>query len=109
VRRDGAAEDGAGKGRTGRDGRERAARAVGIATWIPNRRCAGEAGDRNAAGAGGARDGLTRVVRVFAYSGPVDLRKGFNGLSALVEQEMTHKLLGRRPRDLSEPLDGDNP
>ena len=29
--------------------------------------------------------GLTRVVRVFAYSGPVDLRKSFNGLSALVE------------------------
>jgi transposase len=50
--------------------------------------------------------GLTRVVRVFAYSGPVDLRKGFNGLSALVEQEMKHKLLdgdvylflGRKPR-----------
>jgi transposase len=50
--------------------------------------------------------GLTRVVRVVAYSGPVDLRKGFNGLSALVEQEMKHKLLdgdvylfvGRKPR-----------
>lgn len=50
--------------------------------------------------------GLTRVVRVFAYGGPVDLRKGFNGLSALVEQEMKHKLLdgdvylflGRKPR-----------
>jgi transposase len=50
--------------------------------------------------------GLTRVVRVFAYSGPVDLRKGFNGLSALVELEMKHKLLdgdvylflGRKPR-----------
>jgi transposase len=50
--------------------------------------------------------GFTRVVRVFAYGGPVDLRKGFNGLSALVEQEMKHKLLdgdvylflGRKPR-----------
>ena len=50
--------------------------------------------------------GLTRVVRVFAYGGPVDLRKGFNGLAALVEQEMKHKLLdgdvylflGRKPR-----------
>ena len=50
--------------------------------------------------------GLTRAVRVFAYGGPVDLRKGFNGLSALVEQEMKHKLLdgdvylflGRKPR-----------
>jgi transposase len=45
-------------------------------------------------------------VRVFAYGAPVDLRKGFNGLSALVEQEMKHKLLdgdvylflGRKPR-----------
>jgi transposase len=35
--------------------------------------------------------GLTRAVRVFAYGAPVDLRKGFNGLSALVEQEMKHK------------------
>ena len=50
--------------------------------------------------------GLTRAVRVFAYGAPVDLRKGFNGLSALVEQEMKHKLLdgdvylflGRKPR-----------
>jgi transposase len=50
--------------------------------------------------------GLTRAVRVFAYGSPVDLRKGFNGLSALVEQEMKHKLLdgdvylflGRKPR-----------
>lgn len=50
--------------------------------------------------------GLTRVVRVFAYGAPVDLRKGFNGLSALVEHEMKHKLLdgdvylfvGRKPR-----------
>ena len=50
--------------------------------------------------------GLTRAVRVFAYGGPVDLRKGFNGLSALVEKEMKHKLLdgdvylflGRKPR-----------
>jgi transposase len=50
--------------------------------------------------------GLTRVVRVFAYGAPVDLRKGFNGLSALVEHEMKHRLLdgdvylfvGRKPR-----------
>ena len=50
--------------------------------------------------------GLTRAVRVFAYGAPVDLRKGFNGLSALVEQEMKHRLLngdvylflGRKPR-----------
>ena len=50
--------------------------------------------------------GLTRAVRVFAYGAPVDLRNGFNGLSALVEQEMKHKLLdgdvylflGRKPR-----------
>jgi transposase len=50
--------------------------------------------------------GLTRAVRVFAYGAPVDLRKGFNGLSALVEQGMKHDLLdgdvylflGRKPR-----------
>jgi len=28
--------------------------------------------------------GLTRAMRVFAYGAPVDLRKGFNGLSGLV-------------------------
>jgi transposase len=37
--------------------------------------------------------GLTRVVRVFAYGAPVDLRKGFNGLSALVEHEMKQRLI----------------
>lgn len=50
--------------------------------------------------------GCTRAVRVFAYGAPVDLRKGFNGLAALVEQEMRHRLLdgdvylfmGRNPR-----------
>lgn len=50
--------------------------------------------------------GLTRAVRVFAYGAPVDLRKGFNGLSALVEHEMKHRLvdgdvylfIGRKPR-----------
>jgi transposase len=50
--------------------------------------------------------GLTRAVRVFAYGTPVDLRKGFNGLAALVEQEMKHRLvngdvdlfIGRKPR-----------
>ena len=50
--------------------------------------------------------GLTRAVRVFAYGAPVDLRKGFNGLSALVEHEMKHRLVdgdvyllvGRKPR-----------
>ena len=50
--------------------------------------------------------GCTRAVRVFAYGAPVDLRKGFNGLAALVEHEMNHRLLngdvylfvGRNPR-----------
>ena len=32
--------------------------------------------------------GRGRWQRVFAYAGPVDLRKGFDGLSALVEQEL---------------------
>lgn len=36
--------------------------------------------------------GRGRLERVFAFAGPVDLRKGFDGLSALVEQE-----LGRNP------------
>ncbi len=50
--------------------------------------------------------GCTRAVRVFAYGATVDLRKGFNGLAALVEQEMKQRLLdgdvylfvGRNPR-----------
>ncbi|MDP9120690.1 MAG: IS66 family insertion sequence element accessory protein TnpB [Acidobacteriota bacterium] len=32
--------------------------------------------------------GSTRQVSVFAYGAPVDMRKGFDGLSALVEQEL---------------------
>lgn len=31
--------------------------------------------------------GSTRRVRVFAYAAPVDMRKGFEGLSALVREE----------------------
>ncbi len=37
--------------------------------------------------------GLTRAVRVFAYGAPVDMRRGFNGLAAMVEQEIGHDLL----------------
>ncbi len=40
--------------------------------------------------------GSTRQLRVFAFAGPVDMRKGFDGLSALVQQG-----LGR------DPLSGD--
>jgi transposase len=36
---------------------------------------------------------LTRAVRVFAYAAPVDMRKGFDGLSALVEQQLGRQLL----------------
>ena len=36
--------------------------------------------------------GSSRRLRVFAYAAPVDLRKGFDGLSALVTRE-----LGRDP------------
>lgn len=32
--------------------------------------------------------GSTRVVKVWAYSAPVDLRKGYNGLSSLVKRAM---------------------
>ena len=34
-----------------------------------------------------------RRVRVFAYAHPADLRKGFEGLSALVRQELGHSPL----------------
>ncbi|MCA9759715.1 MAG: IS66 family insertion sequence element accessory protein TnpB [Candidatus Eisenbacteria bacterium] len=40
--------------------------------------------------------GTTRQVRVFAYGAPADLRKGFDGLAAMVRDE-----LGR------DPLSGD--
>jgi transposase len=40
--------------------------------------------------------GSTRQLRVFAYAAPADMRKGFDGLSALVQQA-----LGR------DPLSGD--
>jgi len=40
--------------------------------------------------------GSTRQVRVFAYAAPADLRKGFDGLAAMVRDEM-----GR------DPLSGD--
>lgn len=40
--------------------------------------------------------GSTRQVSVYAYGAPVDMRKGFDGLSSLVERE-----LGR------DPLSGD--
>ncbi|MFP2924562.1 IS66 family insertion sequence element accessory protein TnpB [Pyxidicoccus sp. 3LG] len=36
---------------------------------------------------------LTRAVRVFACAVPVDRRKGFDGLSALVEQQLGGQLL----------------
>jgi len=36
---------------------------------------------------------LTRTVRVFACAVPVDMRKGFDGLSALVEQQLGGQLL----------------
>lgn len=35
----------------------------------------------------------TRAVRVFAYAAPVDMRKGFDGLGALVEQQLGKQLL----------------
>ena len=37
--------------------------------------------------------GLRPQARVFAYAAPADLRKGFNGLSALVEQELGRSVL----------------
>lgn len=36
---------------------------------------------------------LTRTVRVYACAAPVDMRKGFDGLSALVEQQLGGQLL----------------
>lgn len=40
--------------------------------------------------------GSTRQVAVYAYGAPVDMRKGFDGLSALVTQELSR-----------DPLSGD--
>lgn len=37
--------------------------------------------------------GATRALRVFAYGEPVDMRKGFDGLAALVEQKLGQDLL----------------
>ncbi|MEM7515671.1 MAG: IS66 family insertion sequence element accessory protein TnpB [Planctomycetota bacterium] len=34
--------------------------------------------------------GTTRVVKVFAYARPADLRKGYNGLFGLVQEELGH-------------------
>jgi hypothetical protein len=42
--------------------------------------------------------GSTRQVAVWAYGAPADLRKGFDGLSALVSLEG----LGRDPRRMGE-------
>lgn len=36
--------------------------------------------------------GTTRAVRVFAYTEPVDMRKGFNGLEGIVRNELGHDL-----------------
>ena len=36
---------------------------------------------------------LTRAVRVFACAQPVDMRRGFDGLAALVEQQLGKELL----------------
>jgi transposase len=36
---------------------------------------------------------LTRAVRVFACAQPVDMRRGFDGLSAMVEQQLGQQLL----------------
>lgn len=44
--------------------------------------------DRRPPGAGALVIGRGRKHRVFAYAGPVDLRKGFDGLSALVREEL---------------------
>ena len=41
---------------------------------------------------------LTRAVRVFACAAPVDMRKGFDGLGALVEQRA--RLLDQRAETL---------
>lgn len=37
--------------------------------------------------------GSSRAVRVFAYAGPVDMRKSYEGLGALVRNELGHDLL----------------
>jgi len=36
--------------------------------------------------------GSTRAVRVFAFTEPVDMRKGFNGLEGIVRNDLGHDL-----------------
>jgi transposase len=38
--------------------------------------------------------GTSRNIRVWAYPKPCDLRKGYNGLSALVQNELRQDVLG---------------
>jgi transposase len=37
--------------------------------------------------------GLTRAVRVFAYTAPTDMRRSYNGLESLVRREMGHDIM----------------
>lgn len=37
--------------------------------------------------------GLTRAVRVFAYTAPADMRKSYNGLESLVRRELGHDIM----------------
>jgi transposase len=38
--------------------------------------------------------GSTRALRVFAYAAPCDMRKGYEGLSAIVQHELARDILG---------------
>lgn len=38
--------------------------------------------------------GSTRAVRVFAYAAPCDMRKGYEGLGAIVRNELVRDILG---------------
>jgi transposase len=37
--------------------------------------------------------GLTRAVRVFAYTAPTDMRRSYNGLESLVRRELGHDIM----------------
>jgi len=77
-----------------------------VAAGIPSGDAQRGDGGSPTAGAWLVYDRADTSDAVFAYGAPVDLRKGFNGLSGLVEQEMKHRLLdgdvylflGRNPR-----------
>jgi hypothetical protein len=83
----GAAGDRAAPGQGGRRARYAAHRECRVARWIQDR-WADPRGGRRAAAEVELILGTMQRVRVFAYPRPADLRKGYDGLSGLVQSAM---------------------